>query len=105
LDALLEGGLRRIDSIPAEQKKNFTKFMNFIDRTPELRAYSRQMWMRHEQSLAEALRKETKNKITKLESEVVARFVLDSFHRALGSPQPKAVLRAVFKILQEGWIE
>jgi AcrR family transcriptional regulator len=101
VNALYEAGIAHIDSIPAHQKKSFSVFMKLIDTTPELNAYAKQMWLRHEKSLAKAIRKEAK--IDTLEAEAIARFVLDSFHRVLGSSQPKESLHALFKILQKGW--
>jgi AcrR family transcriptional regulator len=105
LDALLEAGTKKIDETPKEHKDNFKVFMNFIEKTPELNLYAKYMWMRHEQALAEVIRKEAKNKISKIETEVIARFVLDAFHRSIGAPNSKAVLRAMFKILRDGWTE
>lgn len=103
LDALLEAGIKEIDSIPPEHRNGFKKFMDLVERTPALSSYAKQMWMRHEKTLAETIRKESKNKISPLEAEVIARFVLDSYHRAHGEANSKAALRAMFKILENGW--
>jgi AcrR family transcriptional regulator len=105
LDALLEAGFANIDSIREGDKNHFADFMALIERTPELSLYAQQMWMRHEKALATAIRKEAKNKMGKLESEAIARFVLDSYHRSLGTPNPKASLRTLFRILREGWVD
>lgn len=104
-EALLEGGLDNIDTINKFERKNFDRFMAFIENTPELSLYAKQMWMRHEKALGKAIQKESKKKISTLEAEAIARFALDSYHRAMGSSQPKAALRALFKILKEGWSE
>ena len=106
LDALLEAGFAKIDTIIRKgNKKHFADFMALIERTPELSRYARQMWMRYEKALATAIRKEATNKMGKLESEAIARFVLDSYHRSLGTPNPKASLRRLFRILREGWVD
>jgi AcrR family transcriptional regulator len=105
LDSLLQGGLERIDAIPSDHKARVKVFMNFIDQTPELSLYAKQMWMRHEQSLAKAIRKESKKKMSVLEAEAIARFILDSYHRTLGVPNPKAALKELFGILEKGWKE
>ncbi|RYZ75786.1 MAG: TetR family transcriptional regulator [Proteobacteria bacterium] len=105
LKALLEGGLAQIEAIPVEQKKDYKVFMNLIETTPELNLYSRQMWMRYETSLAAVIRKESKRKVGALEAGVVARFVLDSFHRSAGAANPKASLKAMFEIISGGWRE
>lgn len=105
LEALLNAGIKRIESIPRRNRENYKLFMNFVESTPELSLYAKQMWMRHEQSLSVVIRKEAKRKISKLESEAVARFVLDSYHRAVGAPGPKAALKELFGILKNGWKE
>jgi Transcriptional regulator len=105
LEALLEKGLSFLDSIPESHKKNFNKFMALIEGTPELSLYSKQMWMRHEQALANAIRRETKVKISVLEAGSIARFVLDSYHRSLSSANSKASLKSLFEIIGRGWRE
>lgn len=105
LETLLNAGIEKIEAIPKDHKSNYTKFMNFVERTPELSLYAQQMWMRHEKALAQVIRKEVKGKMGLLESEVIARFILDSFHRSIGESNSKAALKAMFKILQKGWIE
>lgn len=103
LDALLEAGIKEIDATPKMHKNNFKVFMNLVESTPELSLYAKQMWMRHEQSLAAVIRKESKNKMSKIESEAISRFVLDSFHRSMGATNSKAALKELFKILKDGW--
>jgi AcrR family transcriptional regulator len=102
LDALLEAGLKNIDS-HKEHRKLVKTFMTLIEETPELSLYAKQMWLRHEKTLARAIQKEVKSKISALEAEAIARFVLDSVHRTLGEAHPKASLRALFAILKQGW--
>jgi AcrR family transcriptional regulator len=105
LDALLNAGLEKFDKTPVEHKKNFKRFMNFIEKTPELSLYAKQMWTRHEKALAKVMRKESKNKISEIESESIAHFVLDSYHRAMGTSNSKAALKELFQILEKGWKE
>lgn len=101
--ALLESGLSHLDSIKEDERKNFKVFMNLIEGTPELNLYSKQMWMRHEEALAQAIRKESKKKMTAIEAGAIARFVLDAYHRSLGAANPKATLKSLFEILEKGW--
>lgn len=103
LEALLESGLKGIESIPSEHKNGYKKFMNLVEQTPALSVYAKQMWMRHEKALASVIYKESKIKTSAIEAEVIARFVLDSFHRSYGETNPKAALKAMFKIMQNGW--
>jgi AcrR family transcriptional regulator len=104
LDALLEAGLKNIDLLTTdERKKHFKIFMAMIERTPELSLYAKQMWLRHEKALAKAIQKEVKSKMSALEAEAIARFVLDSFYRSMADAHPKASLKALFAILKQGW--
>jgi len=105
LDALLESGYKTIDSIKEIDSKRLKPFMALIEDTPELSLYAKQMWLRYEKALAKAIKKEAKSKISTLESEAIARFVLDAYHRSLAAPNPKASLQALFSILKKGWDE
>ena len=87
-DALLDAGFTHIDSLKDAERKNFKTFMKLIESTPALSLYSQQMWLRHEQALAQTIRKESKRKVSAIEAEAIARFVLDSYHRCLGSSNP-----------------
>ena len=105
LDALLEAGLRKLAAVLPIHKKQYDKFMALIECTPELSLYSSQMWLRYEASLAIVIRRESVVKPSAVQAAAIARFVLDSYHRAAGSTQPKAALRAMFAILKKGWPE
>ena len=105
LDSLLAYGCAKIDSTKGIERKSVVKFMAFIYRTPELNSYAQQMWMRHEHALANVIREEAKTKPRQIEAEAIARFVLDSFWRALRTPNPKASLRELFKLIEKGWLE
>lgn len=102
LQALLEAGLANYESLKAE-KENFSRFMQFIESTPELLSYSQQMSLRHEKALAAVIRKESHKKLSELESQALARIILQFFQMAFAQPDPKAALRSLFKILEEGW--
>lgn len=105
LDALLEARAKRIDYMPTGHEDNFYKFISLVDNTPELNLYSKQMWMRHEKVLAELILNESKSKISQLEAESIAHFILDSFYRSLGTANPKATLEQLFNLLRKGWSE
>ncbi|AUN97344.1 TetR family transcriptional regulator [Bacteriovorax stolpii] len=105
LDALLKAWIERISEVPASHRKNAKAFMALIEETPELSRYAGQMWMRHEKVLAEVIKKETKGKFSKVQTEVVARFVLDGFYRAMKETKPKEVLKEIFQLLKIGWNE
>lgn len=103
LEALLEAGLRELDVIQKRHRRETRAFMKLIRETPQLGHYAQQMWLRHEKSLAAAIRSESKRKIGELEAATVARFALDAFHRSIGETDPKRALKAMFGILREGW--
>ncbi len=92
------------DELTQDKTQRFAAFMALIDSTPELSRYAQQMWVRHEHALAATIRKELKNKPSAIETEALARYVLDSYHRAFAAPRPKAALKALFKIVEQGWM-
>jgi AcrR family transcriptional regulator len=105
LDALQEMGLKKIGEIQGFHKKETRAFLKLTRETPQLSLYAQQMWLRHEKALATALRRETKNSLTKAEGEAVARFVLDAFHRAITEVNPSAALKKTIQLLRQGWDE
>ncbi len=105
LEALLDAGLAELDVIQKLHRKETNAFMKLIRETPALNLYAQQMWLRHERSLATAIRNASRRKISKVESESVARFVLDAFHRSIADTNPKEALKAMIKILRGGWDE
>lgn len=103
LEALLEAGLGQLEVIQKHHRKETKAFMKMIRETPQLNLYAQQMWLRHEKALAKAIQSESKRKLTDLEAETVARFILESFHRSIGAADPQDALKSMFKILREGW--
>lgn len=103
LEALLEAGLKEIDKIQKFHSKETRAFMKLLRDTPQLALYAQQMWLRHEKSLAATIQKESKRSISKAEAEAIARFVLEAFHRSIEEAEPKKSLKAMIKILQNGW--
>jgi AcrR family transcriptional regulator len=101
MDALLSAGIQRLDEIPASHKENAKTFMALVEETPELNRYMSQMWLRHEKALAAAIRKESDKKLSQIEAESVARFVLDSFYRSMKTSKPKEALKSVFNLLKK----
>lgn len=103
LDALLAGGLKQMEDTEEFQPKETRAFMKLIRETPQLSLYAQQMWLRHAKSLAVVIRSESRKSMTKLEAEVIARFVLDAFHRSLTESDPAVALKSMMKLLREGW--
>ncbi len=102
LDALQEHFLGT-QAMRPENIPQITAFNKLIESSPELVNYSRQMWLRYEQSLANQILKENSKKMSRLEAEAVSHFILDAFLRASRAADPKAAIKALFKLLKEGW--
>ncbi|WP_413577841.1 TetR/AcrR family transcriptional regulator [Bdellovibrio sp. HCB290] len=102
-EALLLAGIGHLDSIKDHESKSFKVFMGLIESTPELNLYSKQMWLRHEKALADAIRKESKSKLSAIEAGALARFALDAYHRSMAAANPKAALRSLFDLIKSGW--
>ncbi|RYZ90126.1 MAG: TetR family transcriptional regulator [Proteobacteria bacterium] len=100
--ALLEAGLTSFESIESDMD-NYSKFMSFVERTPELLVYSQQMWLRHEKTLSTVVKKESETKLSELEAQAIARIILNNYQLAFSRPNPKAALRSLFKLLEQGW--
>lgn len=103
LQALLEAGLRELDTIEKHHRKDTKAFMKLIRETPQLSLYAQQMWLRHEKALATTIQKESGKKLTPIEAQAIARFVLDSFHRSIGEREPQKSLKAMMQLLRKGW--
>ena len=89
-------------------KPEFDRFRAMIDRTPELRVYWRQTWLRHAGTLAETITADAARRGPHVDLEqaaVLARFVLESLALASARPDPRASLAAAFELLRKGWTD
>jgi AcrR family transcriptional regulator len=103
IEALFLAGIKRIDEVPNSHKDSAKKFMNLIHETPELNHYANQMWLRHEAALALIISKETKKRFSTIETESIARFILNSFYHSMKTPNTKEALKKMFSLIQNGW--
>lgn len=101
LDAL-EEHLANSPMFKAGMQEDVQKFKNLIFSTPALMRYAKEMWLRYEGALAKAIQEEAHD-LSSDEAQIIAHFVLDSFHRAMHSPRPRALLKLSFDILRKGW--
>lgn len=93
-------------SLPRMSRKRTTEhedILRLIRSTPDLAREHREHWIRFEHSLAQAIAKESERKLSKLEAETIAHYVLDAFRRSIESSKPKASLISLFEILRNGW--
>jgi AcrR family transcriptional regulator len=89
-------------------KPEFDRFRAMIDRTPELRVYWRQTWLRHADALAGTIAADAARRGQPVDPEqaaVLARFVLESLALASARPDPRASLDAAFGLLRTGWTD
>ncbi|EKE75693.1 transcriptional regulator [Gallaecimonas xiamenensis 3-C-1] len=105
LEALIATGFRGIDVHHAEHQQQVAAFMALVDNTPELSRYAKDMWLRHEKALAQAILRTVKNPLSQCQAEAVAHYILDAFQRALRAPDPDQALGAQLRLLANGWPE
>lgn len=87
-------------------KPEFDAFRVMVDRTPELRVYWRQTWIRHAEALTSTIVADAACRgqpVDPVRARVLARFVLESLDLASASADPRATLTAAFALLREGW--
>lgn len=80
------------------------EFMALIDSSPALSDYAQRMWLRHEDALAEAVAAEFGLDEPSLEIKAYARFVMQIQLLTLGNPDPRPMLDAAFRVLDDGWL-
>ncbi len=90
---------RRVDAVQADPR--FTAFVQLVRATPALNAHAEQMWLRHEDALADALAQETGERASRCQA--LARFVLDTAASAGVRADGRDYVRSAFMILQDGW--
>jgi AcrR family transcriptional regulator len=84
----------------------FDQFRALINRTPELRVYWRQTWLRHADALAAAITEDGARRgqpVDPAPAAVLARFVLEALDLAATSPDPRRTLAVAFAQLRGGW--
>jgi AcrR family transcriptional regulator len=78
-------------------------FIRVIESTPTLREYARQMWLRHEVSLAAAIAADIGAPEDDARCAVLARFALEGADLANRRPDPLPTIDEVFAVLERGW--
>lgn len=81
----------------------FRRRTELIMKVPALRDYSRTLWIRCEEPLAEAISTELGRDIADLAARAVARYVLEIPQFVSDEPDPGAALDAVFDLLENGF--
>ena len=78
-------------------------FLHLVHSTPALRDYSRRMWTRHEQSLADAIAASTLAQPGDIAPKALARLSLEALDLAGQQPDPRRALAETFDLLRNGW--
>lgn len=102
-DALYEYYLHGMLADRAEHGDSTREFLTLLDRTPALADYAARMWTRHEHALAAAIAEDMGLSEPSAEVRAYARFVLQIQLLANNDDDPAAMLKASFRILNDGW--
>ena len=89
--------------IKADHRPEFQRFLDLIQGTPALRAYSQKMWRRHEDALARAICAETGAPEGDIRARALARYAIEAVNLAQEYPDPTAALMEIFELLERGW--
>ena len=81
----------------------FARFLDLIEQTPALRAYSAGMWKGHQDALAHAIALESGAPEDDPGCAALARFVLETPSLARSQADPRRAVDAAFDLLEQGW--
>ncbi|TGJ98368.1 TetR/AcrR family transcriptional regulator [Leptospira langatensis] len=82
-------------------KKVFSEFIKLLRSSPELSTYFRGIWGKYESTLAKEIRNDSGT--NKIESECMAKLILEGVSFACNSASPRDALNLTFKVLKNGW--
>jgi len=102
LDALAVALLADRDGRGPESAQ-FRAFRALVEGTPELSAYFRTMWLRHEHALAWAIAAEVGADPDDIAITGLAHFVLEAMLLAREAADPARAITRLFELLQTGW--
>ncbi|MEU6258557.1 TetR family transcriptional regulator [Streptomyces sp. NPDC047043] len=80
-----------------------SSYLELVDSTPALRAYSRRLWLDQEDALTAAISKELDRDPADVEVRALARFALEIRLLARDTPDPLAAVDTLFGLLTHGW--
>jgi AcrR family transcriptional regulator len=95
----LQQSLERMSTVP----ERMAVMHELIAATPALAAYAREMWLRHEASLARAIAAEIGAPPDDVACAALAHFTLESRFLVARTPDPAAALDSIFALLEDGW--
>jgi len=80
------------------------RILELMKATPSLTDYASQMWLRHEDALVAAITEELGSAAPIDAVRVYVRFALQIPLLASDSPDPDAMVRLGFQVLDDGWV-
>jgi AcrR family transcriptional regulator len=86
----------------ADPSPHFARRTALIMKTPALLSYSRQLWIRCEGPLAQAIASELDMPADAVTARATARYVLEIPQFLSAEPDPRSALDAVFELLEHG---
>ena len=80
----------------------YAAFTRLVKTTPELSAYLRQMCLRYEVAVAEAITSQWENRFTRHQATAIARYVLEAVNLAQNSSDPPETFVSLLDLLKFG---
>ncbi|WP_330341573.1 TetR/AcrR family transcriptional regulator [Streptomyces sp. NBC_00557] len=101
LDAVQEY-LMSLPTADPREREQFEAFLGLVHGTPALRVHWQQMWLRHADTLADALAADRGLETPDLRIRAVARFIIDAVMLVTLEPDPPAALADLLALLRSG---
>ncbi|TVT51392.1 TetR family transcriptional regulator [Amycolatopsis rhizosphaerae] len=87
----------------AEGDARFAAFTSLVARTPALREYAQNMWLRHATALAQAIAEESGLDAGDPACTAMAHFALEAPRAAYAHDDPRQAITRAFDLLEHGW--
>ena len=86
----------------SEHEQPYADFGSFIQSTPELAEYGRQMWLRYEKTLAETIETSAKREVSEIQAEALAHYILEAVTMAQRFPKQAEAFNTLMDMLRDG---
>jgi AcrR family transcriptional regulator len=95
--------LRRTAIAMNQDDPHLRRYLALVRGSENLRAYSHRMWLRHEQSLAQAIIGEVGDRVDVITCRALAHFALEARQMVHGEENAVAAIDRIFSLLENGW--
>lgn len=95
--------LKSLHDYSPMERELLRQLMGLIRRSPALRDYADRMWLRYEQSLAEAIAVEVGVDARDVKVQALARYAVDAHTVAEREDDPQQAIDTIFDLLTGGW--